>query len=61
MVCCVIKVRVFAQQGRVPRVFIILLAGEMCPLTSQGLTHTSRHLVLDYEHLPLHRVSILCN
>lgn len=29
MVCCVIKVRVFVQQGLIPRP----LSGEMCPLT----------------------------
>lgn len=36
MVCCVIKVRVFVQQGPVPRVLIIQFSGEMCPLTPVG-------------------------
>lgn len=36
MVCCVIKVRVFVQQGPVPRDLIVELSGEMCPLTPAG-------------------------
>lgn len=46
MVCCVIKVRVFVQQGPVPRVPIIELSGEMCPLTPADPTRSSCHLAL---------------
>ena len=47
MVCCVIKVRVFVQQGPVPRVPIIQISGEMCPLTLAEPTRSSCHLALD--------------
>lgn len=36
MICCVIKVTVFVQEGPVPRVLIVELSEEMCPLTPAG-------------------------